>query len=92
MTTELPAERGIFPPDGGWKELTHYVVDIAWRSTNPIHRGILYVGFLNGRPELPLSGGYTGMMYSDSESLFEFGNPERAYYLRPVCEIPEMKG
>jgi hypothetical protein len=86
-----PEQRTHIPPEGGWKEQTYYVVDTAWRSTNPIHRRILYVGFLNGAPGHPLTGGYTALLSSDFEQLADFGRPDRLYYLKAVCEIPEMR-
>jgi hypothetical protein len=86
-----PEKRTHIAPEGGWKEQTYYVVDTSWRSTNPIHRRILYVGFL-GPEGRPLSGGYTALLCGDQEDLDEFSNPELLYYLAPVCEIPEMRG
>lgn len=86
-----PAERTIVEPEGGWKELTYYVVDTAWRATNPIHRRILYVGFLNGRPGQPLTGGYTRLLARDWEDHVDYSDPNKLHYLKPVCEIPEMK-
>lgn len=84
-----PNKRTHIAPEGGWKPQTYYVVDTAWRSTNPIHRRILYVGFL-GRPDRPLSGNYTALLCGDQEDLDEFSDPEALYYLVPVCEIPGM--
>lgn len=86
-----PEERTHIEPEGGWKECTYYVVDTAWRSTNPVHRRILYVGFLNGRRGMPLTGGYTVLLSRDFETLAEYSDPNDLHYLKPVCEIPEME-
>ena len=38
-------------PEGGWKDGTFYLVELAWNVNNPIHRAIFYSGFLhNGQP------------------------------------------
>lgn len=38
----------VIPPEGGWTNHTAYLVDVAWRANNPIHRAILHVGFMDG--------------------------------------------
>lgn len=86
----LPPGRMLLEPEGGWKERTHYVVDVAFNEGNPIHRRILYVGFLNGAKGRPLSGGYTCLL-CDATGEDGSPNPEQLYYLNPVCEIPEME-
>ena len=83
----LPSKRQVIPPEGGWKDWTHYVVEVSYRSTNPIFRRILYVGFL-GKPDRPLSGGYTSMVLTQSDD--HNWNPEGLYFLRAVCEIEEL--
>ena len=84
----LPPSKGIIDPADGWKEHTHYVVDVAFRSTNPVHRRILYVGFVPEEAHRrPLSGAYTALLARDSED----GTLGDVYYLKPVCEIPQMK-
>lgn len=89
----LPTAKKVVPPTGGWKSRTYYVVDVACRSSNPIFRAILYVGFIpDGASPFneglaPLKGGYTKVM---GGSHAEFGVNE-IYYLSPVCEIPEMR-
>lgn len=88
-----PKERTILEPEGsftragGWKEQTYYVVDVAFKASNPVHRRILYVGFLNGAKGRPLSGGYTCLLRADGD---DQDDPEKLHYLKPICEIPEM--
>lgn len=83
----LPTKRQVIPPEGGWKERTHYVVEVSYRPTNPIFRRILYVGFIRD-PARPLAGSYTSIMLTESDD--KEWNPEHLYYLRAVCEIKEM--
>ena len=93
--SDLPPSKGIIDPAGGWKDQTYYVVDVAFRSTNPVHRRVLYVGFMpegancNGTPNnRPLAGAYTCLLRDSSG---EDGALCDVYYLKPVCEITEMK-
>ena len=87
MTLEMPPEKHeIIPPEGGWKERTYYVVDISVNKNNPVHRAILYVGFLG--KQNPLAGGYTGLMRSPDDDHYPVTT---LYFIRAVCEIPEMR-
>ncbi|WP_417585399.1 hypothetical protein [Pelagibacterium sp.] len=43
-----PDERTIIAPDGGWEESSWYQVEVAFRQGNPVHKALLYTGFLNG--------------------------------------------
>ena len=86
MTLEMPPEKHeIIPPEGGWKELTYYVVDISVNKNNPVHRAIMYVGFLG--KQNPLAGGYTGLMRTSGADCYPVNT---LYFIRAVCEIPEM--
>ena len=38
----------IIPPEGGWEESTHYLVEVSFSETNPAHNAIFFTGFLNG--------------------------------------------
>lgn len=92
MTRELsfhmpPPSKTLIPPPKGWKEQTYYVVDIAVSKSNPIHRAILYVGFLNGPKDQPLRGGYTSLLRAMYDEVFD---PNRLHYLRVVSEITDM--
>lgn len=88
-----PKQRTILEPEGsfttagGWKQLTYYVVDVAFSANNPVHRRILYVGFLNGSKG-PLSGGYTCLMRDATGE--DTSDLQKLHYLKPICEISEM--
>lgn len=82
-----PKERRRIEPEGGWKERTYYVVEVASGSCNPIHRAILYVGFLNGRRDYPLGGGYTCLFNATYEGLEV---PESMHYIKYISEIRDM--
>lgn len=76
----------IIPPEGGWKERTYYVVDVAYSKQNmPPHRAIFYTGFLNGKDGTP--GGYEAIFQGSYEQQYSWRD---AYYLKAVCEIPEI--
>jgi len=71
-------EKEIIVPEGGWERKSYYLVEVSYRSTNPIHRAIFYTGFLNGPNGEPCNyaefwGGY------DSPVPYS-----RAYYLKPI--------
>lgn len=65
-----------YAPKGGWKEHTFYIVEVAFSNNNPVHRHILYTGFLseNGTPS-----GYNKLITSSDNSVFS-----DAVYLHPV--------
>jgi hypothetical protein len=82
-----PGVRTHVQPEGGWKERTYYVVEVASGKGNPIHRSILFVGFF-GRAGRPLGGSYTSLFNASYGG--DFVHPETLHYLRVVCEIKEM--
>ncbi len=53
MNMRQPKTQTIIPPRGGWKEHTWYLVDVSYSKNNPIHRDLLYTGFLGqqGQPQ-----------------------------------------
>jgi hypothetical protein len=62
-----------------WEEQTYYIVDVAFSSHNPIHRTILFTGFLyNGKP-----GGYNGFLSTTSGPL-EFRD---AFFVNVIQKI-----
>lgn len=85
-TPEAAKVSGIYPPEGGWKRLTHYIVEVAFNEFNPIHRSILYTGFIedDGTP-----GNYNGI-FSQGEAHSTFKD---VYYIRAIAElvIPKEK-
>ncbi len=84
--TMLLNEKTILPPEGGWKERTYYVVDVAYQPTNIIHKSIFYTGFLNGQKSTP--GGYNQIWNPTSDEKTTYLD---AYYLKFISEIPDMK-
>lgn len=80
-----PKERTIIPPEGGWEERTYYVVEVAYRTSNLIHRAIFYTGFLNGNKERTEPGGYNDIWCGS----YEVGQrPFRsAHYLKAISKI-----
>lgn len=84
------------PPEGGWQNQTYYVVDIAWRDSNPVHRAILYVGFVPSTPpKVPhfpqLAGGYTCIMQDMATYMVDgisFSCVQHAYYIKAIAAIP----
>ncbi len=77
----LAAERKIDKPVFGWSAHCYYLVDVAFSASNPIHRAILYTGFLdNGEP-----AGYANFWGS-----YEFPIPysqKKIYYLAVVRQL-----
>lgn len=87
-----PASKGIkkrtvIRPEGGWKERTYYICNVAFSSHNVIHKAIFYTGFLsdNGEPQ-----GYNGFV---NGSGYEDGAPSitEAYYVKPLTELMDDK-
>lgn len=85
-----PKERTIRTPEGGWKERTYYVARVADNPNNPIHRAIIYSGFLSdagrisekpGRFAVALNACYV------NESV-PFDN---LHFVEVVRELPEMQ-
>lgn len=37
----------IFPPEGGWKQCTWYLVEVSYNQHNPVHKDLFYSGFLS---------------------------------------------
>lgn len=70
----------IIPPQGGWKESTWYLVEVAFNENNPVHKDLFYSGFLNGPNGTP--GGYN-MLVAQGECQ----GYERIVYLRAIREI-----
>lgn len=58
----METPKGIIPPENGWEERTWYLVDVSYKSGNPVHKSLLYTGFLNdGNPSgynclVPING------------------------------------
>ena len=86
MIRKTPLELGITKkqinqPTCGWKQSTYYIVDAAFSSGNPIHRRIIYTGFLDEKGNPSGYSGFLGGCVEDPQSLSE------AFYLQPIAEI-----
>jgi hypothetical protein len=79
-----PSAKTVIPPPNGWEDQTYYVVEVAHRTTNPIHRAILYVGFIPNKPHNPLAGGYTTLW---SATYGQEYNPMKLHYLKFISKI-----
>lgn len=79
----LPVAKGVFPPKGGWKENTMYIVDVAFTQSNVIHQSYFFSGFLSdGKPS-----GYNQIInptYEEPESM------KSTYYMKALFELPDM--
>ena len=80
-----PAKRQITPPAGGWKEDHAYLVEVAWKPTNPIHRAILHVGFLDKQTNA--FGGYCEVWCNSYEDM---PSASHAHYLKVVRELGKI--
>ena len=68
-----------------FKEGHIYLVDVAWRSSNPVHRAILHVGFLNNDKSF---GGYCEVW---SNNYDEARRAYSAYYLKVIKDLGHIK-
>jgi hypothetical protein len=79
----LPEAKGVFPPNGGWKEKTMYIVDVAFTKSNVIHQSYFFSGFLSGgKPS-----GYNQIInpnYEEAESI------SSVYYMKATDELPDI--
>lgn len=83
MTPDSRKVKGIHPPEGGWKDNTFYVVEVAYKPLNMIHKAIFYTGFCD---EKGVPQGYNWLMNGDYEDLCSI---QEAYYLKAIAELPE---
>ncbi len=78
--------RTVIPPQHGWRPQTYYVVDVSVSPSNPVWRGIMYSGFLNGPNSDP--GGYSCVWSAIADKL----DLSDLYYLRVVAVIGDIEG
>lgn len=83
MTPDSRKVKGIHPPEGGWKDNTFYVVEVAYKPLNMIHKAIFYTGFCD---EKGVPQGYNWLMNGGYEDLCSI---QEAYYLKVIAELPE---
>ena len=68
-----------------YKEGHIYIVEVAWRSSNPVHRAILHVGFLNKDGNF---GSYCEVWCNSYEEFEYAGN---AYYLKVIKDLGPLE-
>lgn len=68
-----------------YKEGHVYIVDVAWRSSNPIHRAILHIGFLNKAGSF---GGYCEV-WRNSYADWEYAG--NAHYLKVIKDLGPLE-
>jgi len=78
----------IIPPDGGWQAHTTYLVAVSYSRSNPIHRALFHVGFINddGSP-----AGYSQVWCNNYDAPI---SPARVHYMRAikvVCTEQEFR-
>lgn len=67
-------------PKEGWEEEAVYLVDVSFNKNNPIHRSVLFSGFLHdGEP-----GNYHMICNTSYERNFELKD---IYYLKVIRKI-----
>ena len=70
-----------FIDDYKFKEDHIYIVEVSWKSSNPVHRAFLHVGFVGGDGKL---GNYCEVWcnsYDDAEPA------ENAHYLKVIKDL-----
>lgn len=73
----------IFPPAGGWKPHTLYLVDVSMDACNPMHKALFYSGFLHdGWP-----AGYNGVTSIVPSSHSTPREITGIYYLKVIKEL-----
>lgn len=81
---ECPTEKGIFPPEGGWKEKTVYLVQVSMRPTNPVFKCLLHTGFIFKEGKYKgLFGGYCEIWANTCDQT----DASKVYYLEPIQEL-----
>lgn len=74
-----------FVDDSPFKEGHVYIVDVAWKSCNPVHRAILHMGFLTGKGKF---GAYCAVWCNN----YDDPRPaSSAYYLKVVKDLGPLK-
>lgn len=82
----------IYPPRGGWKERTWYLIEVAYNNCNPIHLALFYTGFLNGPNGTP--GGYSGvhaLNYADDDEVTPINKIRYAKALKKLVSEDEAE-
>lgn len=86
MATKAKVKPGVHIPTRGWKERCCYLVHISYAKENPIHRAVLYTGFLNGKNNGP--GGYAQLWCGGYEEAINYSE-RRIYYLSVIRQLTQ---
>lgn len=79
-------KRHEYPKDPPLKESSWYLVEVAFFKHNPIHRALLYTGFLrNGKP-----GNYSFVLNPAWEPVAQ--PVDEPMYLKVLKHLPEIEG
>ena len=73
-------ERTIIPPECGWEAQEHYLVDVAFNTSNVIHRKIFYTGFIHEKSGMP--NGYNEFLGCEDHLTIQ-----DAYYMKIIAKI-----
>lgn len=77
----------VTPPPGGWKARTWYIVEASFAAANPIHRCLLFSGFLDNGLN---PGGYSGLMPLNSaatDGSEPWQNAREVHFVRELCDV-----
>ena len=77
---ELKENREIIPPKNGWEEQTYYLADVSFSRSNPVHRAIVAIGFLeDGQP-----GSYSEIYSNRYDRIYQF---REAWYIKIIKKL-----
>lgn len=86
--------RGVNPPVGGWRERTHYVVEVKFSSNNPPFRDLFFSGFLHqarGSKHEPYGVPAGTMVPCGYNRFFSSGGGYHdVYWLNVIAELPPL--
>lgn len=74
----------IFPPEGGWKAQTVYLVEASFNEYNPIHGYLFFTGFLTG-------GQPAGYNELHQPGMGEYHSIDEVFYMRAIREVMSIK-
>lgn len=77
----MPKGQHIFPPEGGWKESTLYLVEVSFNKHNPIHTSTFFTGFLTYK------GDPSGYNEVHNPGMHESSQLSDVFYLRALKVI-----
>lgn len=76
--SELKIKRGtVIPPKEGWNPRTYYIVEVAFSSSNVIHKTLFYSGFLTDSKPC----GYNTLFSPNYEENYSIKD---VYYLKAI--------